>query len=205
MKHHDYTGIVPAQYTGRQIEAEASVELKNEIEATAYYDIVKGRLLNVNNWHNIAGIISAKFQLVNVSGEEVDRNVQKGDYVRIDIPGPGSSAGDGYDWVCVEDVKEVSEANIESIGIRVKPAPNPLGNKNITAHFYSDEATSNFMVTRKNSKISAWIIDRNIKPNDQAESVIDNIRNSAAGIGAIGIFSKLQWQGLAEGVIKNDN
>lgn len=205
MKHHDYTGIVPAQYTGRQIEAEASVELKNEIEATAYYDIVKGRLLNVNNWHNIAGIISAKFQLVNVSGEEVDRNVQKGDYVRIDIPGPGSSAGDGYDWVCVEDVKEVSEANIESIGIRVKPAPNPLGNKNITAHFYSDEATSNFMVTRENSKISAWIIDRNIKPNDQAESVIDNIRNSAAGIGAIGIFSKLQWQGLAEGVIKNDD
>ena len=205
MKHHDYTGIVPAQYTGRQIEAEASVELKNEIEATAYYDIVKGRLLNVNNWHNIAGIISAKFQLVNVSGEEVDRNVQKGDYVRIDIPGPGSSAGDGYDWVCVEYVKEVSEANIESIGIRVKPAPNPLGNKNITAHFYSDEATSNFMVTRENSKISAWIIDRNIKPNDQAESVIDNIRNSAAGIGAIGIFSKLQWQGLAEGVIKNDD
>ena len=205
MKHHDYTGIVPAQYTGRQIEAEASVELKNEIEATAFYGIVKGRLLNVNNWHNIAGIISAKFQLVNVSGEEVDRNVQKGDYVRIDIPGPGSSAGDGYDWVCVEDVKEVSEANIESIGIRVKPAPNPLGNKNITAHFYSDEATSNFMVTRENSKISAWIIDRNIKPNDQAESVIDNIRNSAAGIGAIGIFSKLQWQGLAEGVIKNDD
>ena len=204
MKYQDHTGIIPAQYTGRQIEATASVELKNENEATAFYEIVKARLLNVNNWHRVAGIISAKFQLVGVSGEELDRNIQTGDYLKINIPGPGSPAGDGYDWVCVEEIKEVAETNIQSIGIRVKPAPNPLGNKKVTAHFYSDEATSNFIITRENSNISAWIIDRNIKPNDQAESVIDKIRNSAAGIGAIGIFSKLQWQGLAEGLIKND-
>ena len=146
---------------------------------------------------------SSDLQLVSAAGEELNRNLQMGDYFRIDIPGPGSSAGDGYDWVCVEEIKEVAETNNESIGIRVKPAPNPLRNKTVIAHFYSDEATSNFIITRENSRISAWIIDRNIKPNDQGESVIDKIRDSAAGAGAIGIFSKLQWQGLAEGLIKN--
>lgn len=204
MKHQDHTGIVPAQYTGQEIEAEASVELKNENEATAFYNIAKERLLHVNNWHHIAGFISAGFQLVNAAGEEVDRHVQPGDHFRIDIPGPGSAAGDGYDWVCAEAVKEVAETNIQSIGIRVRPAPNPLGNKNETAHFYSTEGTSSFIVTRENLTVSAWIIDRNIKPNDDAASLIDKIRDSSVGIGAIGMFSKAQWLGLAKGLVKND-
>ena len=205
MKHTDYTGIVPAQYTGREIEAASSAVLKTENEAITFYDIVKERLLHVNNWHRVAGILSAKFQLVNATGAPVDRNVQQGDHFRIDIPGPGSPEGDGYDWVWVEEVKEVSEANIQSIGIRVRPAPNPLGGKHETAHFYSHEATSNFIVTRENSTVIARIIDRNIKPNDHASSLIDKIRDSAVGISAIGMFSKVQWQGLSNGLVKNDD
>lgn len=202
MKYSDYTGIVPAQYTGKEIEAEAFAELKNEHEAGTFYEIVKERLLNVNNWHGAAGIISARFQVVNAAGEVLTRNVQKGDYVKIDIPGPGSSAGDGYDWVCVEALQEVTGTNLQSIGMRVRPAPNPLGIRNETAHFYSPDATSNFIVTRKNTVISARVIDRNVKPNHHAASLLDTIRDSAAGIGAMGIFSKLQWQGLVNGLVK---
>lgn len=52
MKQHVFTGIVPAQYTGSEIEAIASVEMKDENEAKTFYEIVKERLLNVNNWHH---------------------------------------------------------------------------------------------------------------------------------------------------------
>lgn len=202
MKQTDYTGIVPAQYTGNEIEAEASTDLNDENEAKIFYDVVKQRLLNVNNWHKLAGMISAKFQVIDKNGNEVDRNVEKGDYLKIDIPGPGSKEGDGYDWVSVEELKEINEGDIQSIGFGVRPGKNPFGKENETAHFYSNEATSNFIVTRKGKKMSAWIIDRNIKPNDNAQSLTDKIRDTAIGMGAIGLFSKLQWQSLAKGLVE---
>ena len=118
----DFTGIVPTQHTGEEIEAEASVELDNENEAKFFYLIAKERLLNVSNWHKLAGIISARFQLTDTSGKEINRQIEKGDYLKIDIPGPGSKEGDGYDWVCIEDLKEISEGDIQSIGFRVRPA-----------------------------------------------------------------------------------
>ena len=200
----DFTGIVPTQHTGEEIEAEASVELDNENEAKLFYLIAKERLLNVSNWHKLAGIISARFQLTDTSGKEINRQIEKGDYLKIDIPGPGSKEGDGYDWVCIEDLKEISEGDIQSIGFRVRPAKNPSGEKNETAHFYSSESTSNFIVTRERKKITALIIDRNIKPNVHAQSLTDKIRDTAVGMSAIGMFSKIQWQNLAKGIIKKD-
>ncbi len=205
MKEKDFTGIVPAQYTGEEIEATASVEFNTNNEAKNFYGIAKERLLNVNNWHHLAGIISAKFQLMNAAGEEVDRKADKGDYFKIDIPGPGSSEGDGYDWVCIEEIKEVIEEDVQSIGLRVRPVKNPFGNKEEIAHFYSNEATSSFIITGEGNKVTAWIIDRNIKPNDDAGSLTDKIRDIAVGIGAIGIFSKAQWQGLAKGLVEKEN
>ncbi len=200
----DFTGIVPTQHTGEELEAEASVELDDENEAKKFYLLSKGRLLNVNNWHKLAGIISASFQLTDASGKEIDRQMQKGDYLKIDIPGPGSNEGDGYDWVCIEELKEVSDENIQSIGFRVRPAKNPTYEKNETAHFYSDESSSNFIVTREGKKITAQIIDRNIKPNVHAQSLTDKIRDTAVGMSAIGMFSKIQWQNLAMGIVEKN-
>ena len=204
MKKQDYAGISPHQYTGTEIGADASIELNDETDARSFYETAKDRLLNVNNWHKVAGLVSASFQLVDATGQEVDRKVEKGDFLKIDIPGPGSSQGVGYDWVTVEERKEIAEGDNQSIGFRVRPAQNPHGSKKETAHFYSSEATSNFIVMREKTKITSWIIDRNIKPNNHADGVMDKVRDVAIGIGAIGMFSKVQWQGLADGLIKKD-
>lgn len=206
MKHIDLTGIVPSQYTGKEIEADAFVDFKNEDEAKEFYDIAKERLLYVNNWHKTAGIISAKFQLVNINCQEVNRNAAKGDYIRIDIPGPGSKEGEGYDWVLIEELKEMNEADVQSIAFRVRPAGNPSGNKEHIAHFYDSSATSTFIVTREKTKVIAYIIDRNTLPNDDTESLTDKLRHTVVGMAAIGSFSKIQWQNLANGLVlqKND-
>jgi hypothetical protein len=97
MKTKDYTGIIPPNYTGKEIEAEAAIELKDNNEAKNFYVIAKERLLDVNQWHQVAGIISATFQLVDSNGKEVTRTAGKGDYIKVDIPGPGSKEGHGYD------------------------------------------------------------------------------------------------------------
>ncbi len=207
MKQKDYLQLIPSQYTGSEIEAEASVEIEDG-DPLVFFSVAKERLLNVKNWHKTAGMVSADFQIVDKNGNKLNREIKKGDFMRIDIPGPGSKEGDGHDWVEVEDLKEYSQGNIQSIGFRVRPVSNPLGEKDVIAHFYNDTATSCFILTREGKKFSASIIDSNIKPNDEAVSFTDKIRNTAIGMSAIASFSKIQWQQLANGLvesIKRDN
>ena len=70
MKNKDFTGIIPSQHTGNEIEADACIEL-NEEEAKRFYETAKQRLLHINNWHKLAGIVSAVFQLVDAAGNEI--------------------------------------------------------------------------------------------------------------------------------------
>lgn len=201
MEEKNYTGIIPENYTGKEIDAVKSVELANNDEAKEFFSIVKQRLQNINAWHEIAGSLTASFQLINKDGNEVNRLVAKDDYFKINILGPGSAAGDGYDWVHVEDVIIVSEAETESLGIRVRPASNPQTDDNRIAHFYSNDSTSNFTVTREGNKITAGIYDRNTKPNKDA-NLIDKTRDMLVGLGAISVFSKFQWNKLVQGLLK---
>jgi len=205
MKQKDHIGIVPPQFKGQETEVEAIKELKDEAAAKSLFNVAKKKLLDVNNWKKIAGAITAEFQIIDEKGEEVNREVKKGDYLRINIPGPGSKEGDGYDWVLVEELNEINKKTLQSVGFRVRPNENPFGEKNETAHFYSKEATSTFIITRENSKVISWIIDRNLLPNTESESLVDKVRDVAVGISAIAGFSKVQWQGLADGLIKIKN
>ena len=202
MKQNDLIGIVPPQFKGQEIEVDAVQDLKTESEAQRLYDIAKKKLLNVNNWNRIAGAVTARFQIIDKKGNEVDREVQKGDYLRIDIPGPGTKEGGGFDWVLVEELDEIRQPSVQSVGFRVRPNENPFGQRNETAHFYSKEATSSFIIIREKTKIIAWIIDRNLRPNTEQESLADKIRDVAVGISAIAGFSKVQWQGLANALIE---
>lgn len=202
MKLHDYLNIIPPQYTGNEIESIAEEEFENEEDARNMFITAKQRLLDVNNWNRIAGIVTATFQVIDNKGKEVDRQVKKSDYLRISIPGPGNKEGEGYDWVFVEDLIEFEKEGIQSTGFRVRPNENPFSVKNETAHFYSNEATSSFIITRDKLKVSSWIIDRNLLPNTEAESLVDKVRDIVVGVSAIAGFSKLQWQALAEGLIK---
>ena len=203
MKQKDYAGIVPAQFTGKEIEVEATRELEDETVARSFFEIAKRRLLDVNNWNKIAGAFTAQFQIIDEKGKEVSREVRKVDYLRINIPGPGSKEGDGYDWVCVEEVKEIDKESVQSAGFRVRPNENPFGEKNETAHFYSNEASSSFIITREAAKIISWIIDRNLLPNTESTSLVDKVRDLAVGVSAIAGFSKIQWQGLADGLVES--
>ena len=200
MEQKDFTGIVPQQYTGKDLTVQASTEFHNDDEAGHFFNVAKERLLDVNNWHSIARGITAEFQVTDAAGNEVNRKVQKGDYLRIDIPGPGSRKGDGYDWVYVEEVKEVSEDKLQSIGFRVRPSENPRGDQENIAHFYDDSATSNFIVTLEGKKVTALVIDKNLKPNLDTSSLVDKLRDATIGTTALAVFSKIQWQNLVEGI-----
>lgn len=204
MQEKNYTGIIPEQQSGIALEAESNIELNDDKEAKAFFNLAKSRLQQVNNWHELAGTFSGNFQLADENGNEAERSVQKGDHFKIDIPGPGTKSGKGYDWVQVEEVESISTPDVESFGFRVRPAHNPQkkNEQESISHFYSTESTSSFTVTRERNRITAAIYDRNTKTNKESELLLDKVRNTVIGTAAILSFSKVQWQALTDAIVK---
>jgi hypothetical protein len=204
MKHLRETKIVPVQQTGRHTGAEAHRNLDTREEAIQVYQEAKSRLLNINQWGTYAGIASATFRLTDPQGNEVDREPELGDLIRIDIPGPGSSAGGGYDWVCIEAYLETIDAarDDDTFGFRVRPARNPKSDDPAPAHFYNQETTSTFLVQRAGSKVTAAEKGRNEVPNTDAERWTDRLRNSTIAFGASLGMAIPQWKALLEGILE---
>jgi hypothetical protein len=202
MKEKDVPGIVPDQYDGLPIDTESSVELPDSRKAKTFFEEVKSRLKNVNEWHQFAGALTANFQLVDQEGSEVNRMAEKGDYFKINIPGPDNPGGDGADWVQIEEVESSSSPDKESFGFRVRPSHDPKINTNKTTHFYSPDTTSSFTVTRENNQVKVGIYDRNTKANTDAGHFTGNLRNAIVGTVGILAFSKFQWKSLTEGLLQ---
>ncbi|HYE56404.1 MAG TPA: hypothetical protein VD996_16255 [Chitinophagaceae bacterium] len=195
--------MIPPQEEGTETNTEQSKELDTPAQAKEFYLLVKQRLLNVNDWEKLCGAGSADFTLTDQQGTEADRAAQQHDHFRIDIPGPGTVTGQGYDWVRIESIEEVSsqEDDTECITIRVRPATNPKGGGDDVAHFFTDDATSNFMVCRRGRTVTAGVYGRNEKPNTDAEKAVDKARNTMVALSAIAGISKLQWKSLVNGLI----
>lgn len=196
---------IPKNTDGTEINVEESVACSSPEEAQRFFALVKERLLNVNRWKDWAGALSANFQLTNENGQEIDTFPRPGNYFKIAIPAPGIVSGEGYDWVRIEEVKEDTEDDCEYVAIRVRPASSPVNEREDVAHFYTDEATSNFIAQRRGTTVTAGVYGRNEKPNVQTETLIDKVRNAVVGTTAATAFSKLQWKALVSGLLDKSN
>ncbi|RYY23610.1 MAG: hypothetical protein EOO04_14110 [Chitinophagaceae bacterium] len=193
---------IPEQVTGKQSDNASSREMPDFASAAKLYEEAKLRLLLVDEWKKFAGFTSAVFTLHDANGQNVTRKVTTGDFLRIDIPGPGTHAGKGYDWVRVIDIKETKEGHADALMMTVKPADDPTSDNSDTAHFFDEAATSTFIVKRISNIVEASVHGRNEKPNNNTSKVIDNIRNSMVASGAFGGFADIQWQSLTKGLLE---
>jgi hypothetical protein len=188
------------QENGKSVTAQSYLELETEELAQEVFEKVKQRMLHVNTWQEFAGEAMAHFNLTDEKGNEVDGPAREGLFFRIDIPGPGSKDGNGFDWVRVEKIEESSEEQAPSLGMRVRPSSNPATADDDIAHFYSDESTSTFHVKREGAIVTTSVVDRNLKPNTEAHG-IDEIRNRLVGFTGIIGASKIQWKSLTDGLL----
>jgi hypothetical protein len=195
---------VPRQQSGTHTDTSHAVKLKSSEKAVKQFEIAKNRLLDVSNWHRLCDGVSATFQLTDSNGNEVKGLAQKGYFFRINIPAPGTNAGDGYDWVHIESIEEQHNEvwDEEWISMRVRPAKNPAHLKEGTAHFFKEDATSNFVVKRSGNIVTAAVHGRNEKPNTDNASIGDKIRNVFVALGAMLGFSKTQWKSLVKGLVE---
>lgn len=180
---------VPVQETGSSSDTASSINASSSDEAIHFFKKVRERLLDVNHWKETAAMPSAEFNACDHFGRKVNRSVHEGDHFRIRIPGPGNYEGDGDDWVKVEQIEENYTKEKDQITITVRPCANPVHPKD-TAHFFTDEATSSFVVERKDKVITASVHGRNEKPNTDVDSVSGKIRNSVVATAARAYFPK---------------
>lgn len=195
---------IPTQYTGKQLDVVEKIELPSEVVAMSFFKLVKRRFLCVNQWGEIAQLPMSTFKLTDNSGDEISRLASKGDYIKIDIPGPGSSAGNGYDWVYVEELVEKEGEEVELVVMRVRPASNPQSQQSDVAHFLEDTATSTFQIKRIGNTVYAEEHARNENANTNTDQFVDNVRNAVIGLGAKLGLSYPQWKSLVIGLLRRD-
>lgn len=195
---------LPPQETGRQTDFTHEQKFETLAEAHHAFQAAAGRLLSVNNWHTYAGAGSAKFTLCNNQGEQVDVMAEEGFFFSIDLPAPGSDAGDGLEWVMIEKLVPEGSAHTaeEYVLMTVRPVPDPRKAEKAIAHFYDGVSTSTFIVRRDGMLISAGAHGRNETPNNEEVDLHDKIRNTAIALMARIGLSGPQWQKLVNGLIK---
>ncbi len=195
---------IPAQQKGAESIANSEIELSSIEEARAHYQIVKARFLDINSWELFAGEEKAEFSLRDEKGDLSLEKPQVGNYVSIKIPLLHNTDEEGLDWVKIEVCEEFISVEEESFYIRLRPTSKPGDSKTKITHFLDDDATSNFIIKRIGCKIIAEVIARNEVPNFKDKTIMEKVRNKVVAVGGMFFGSKLQWEGLTNGLIKND-
>ena len=194
--------LIPKQYEGAETNVSSSMEFENFAEAILFFGKAKSRLFDVNRWSEISGNSTTTFQLTDSLGNDTSILVE-GSFIKIDIPGPGTVSGGGFDWVRVEEISHQSESSLEDwVGFRVRPCHPPNKPELPIAHFFTDKATSTFLIRRVDHKVIAEVHGRNEIANSDADRVFDNVRNILIGTAAKIGFSYPNWKLLVAGIVE---
>lgn len=194
---------VPAQKSGGFHDTE-SRKVFDQALIPEKFEILKKRFFSVNQWESYSGKAFAAFKLHNFNGDPVDREPLIGDFIRIDIPGPGEAEAKGYDWVKITDICFYEDSFSESLSITCEPSVNPQNKKSRhIAHFYSSAASSTFMISRSTDHLQAAVYGRNERPNRNAK-FLDVIRNLVIAIGGMMGIAKIQWKQLTDSFLDFD-
>lgn len=193
---------IPKQQEGGQTDTTAKTEFPSPEEAKAFYQIAKSRLLNVSCWAEICKVPLSTFTLTDPEGREVIREAEADDYLKINIPGPGTHTGDGFDWVRIEKIEEEITPLSSVIAMQARPAANPTQQVPEIAHFFSQQATSTFLVKQSGNTVYAEEHGRNEVPNTDTSIITDKIRNTLVGWTAKIGLSYPQWKSLIKGIVE---
>jgi hypothetical protein len=166
----------------------------DELSARQAFAHSKDKLFNVDAWSDLPGL-SSTFNLYDQSGNRKQASKPEvGDYIWIDLPGPVPE-----NWVQVISLRE--EHNAASFTVR--PSENPQQKesegKQETAHFFTQEATSTFIVELEGSRLIAKEIGKDEAINNQGEEAGNRgVINTLIAGGGWAFFQKVQWQKLTD-------
>lgn len=196
---------IPEQREGKALDYFKSVDFSSPTQSNEFFEEAKAKLFDVNNWHQIAQIPSAVFAIVDKTGHKLDRPIQEGDFIRIDIPGPGLPSAKGYDWVQVEEILEEQQHEMKRLTLTLRPCADPIQENTDTAHFFKRIATSSILIEQQARRLFFHYAGRNEVVNTDNISMLDNFRNFMVGLTAKIGASFPQWKALIDGLADTAN
>lgn len=198
------SSLVPENTQGKLLDIEHHV-IEDSLEmAIKTFERAAARLVNPPVWHLLAGDLSANFYLYSQDSNN-KRLAVVNDYFSIDIPGPGSTAGDGLDWVKVEVLQKDMEPDCdESVAMTLRASKNPENATAVVAHFFKEEATSTFVIKRTGNTVSVSYHGRNEVANTTDVPLVDKLRNTVVATGAKVGLSDIQWELLIKGFLQSE-
>ncbi len=192
---------VPIQYNGSFHDTESQKNIIVPEILNNKFSILKNRFYSINYWNDYSGNGFADFNLFNSLGLYIDRHPRVGDFIRIDIPGPGNVGSKGYDWVRIDEITLTTNDEKEIHLITCRPSASPKGNPKHIEHFYSDSATSTFIIEKGIDYIKVGIYGRNEIPNTKNKGIWTFVRNFLVTFGGFLRLTKIQWKTLADGML----
>lgn len=190
---------IPEQQKGASSDIIESVNCDSSEAAVQLYAKARKNLFDINNWHQMAGKLSARFYLTDPSGGAADRLPLQGDFIKIHLP---TSSADKFDWVRIENIEEEQSGDYSSrVKISVRPTDPPAPQQE-TEHFFTEDATSNFFVERKGRVVTAMVRGRNELPNTDTPGVVNKIRNAVIAVAAMAGLNTPQWKALVKGILE---
>lgn len=197
--------LIPEHYEGKQNDLAHTKTHADSTEAHNCFTKACERMRRPGLWHELCGILSADFRPVGKNGLQTHMPVKEGDYLQIDIPGPGTRAGNGYDWVQVEQMhsQPLEAGDDELCGMRLRPCADPKKASDDVAHFFKGDATSTFIIRRRGKEVTASYHGRNELPNVATNNKTDNVRNAVITSGAMAGLSELQWHTLIKAFVED--
>jgi hypothetical protein len=155
------------------------------------FEVSRKKLFDVNRWSEIPNPLSSGFKVYDQNGVPPGRQqVNKGDYIKIDLPGPFPN-----NWVRVIALKNTDDV-AEFV---VSPSEDPNSSDSKTEHFFHKGATSTFRTALHENTITAYEIGRheviNVKDEEAGNRKAMNIAVAEGGWAG---FQKLQWKNLTE-------
>ncbi|WP_054509511.1 hypothetical protein [Chryseobacterium sp. ERMR1:04] len=203
MKPKLITGV-PTHEKGSFHDTESYRLSKEYQETVNQYKSLKNRLLSVNYWNYFTDGVGADFKLHDKEGNLKKGLPEIGDFIRIDIPGPGNFEARGFDWVQITDMYEKEFENdeiLEQLLLECRPSALPGKINAHIAHFYTSDATSTFIISRGKDFIKIGIYGRNETPNMDAQ-IADKARNLTIALGGMVGISKIQWKILVDALVE---
>ncbi|MGN0002699.1 MAG: hypothetical protein ACI35V_04620 [Sphingobacterium composti] len=193
---------IPEQVVGKSLDYSRELNFPDETKAYNRYRQIVKKLLDVNAWQETAIGVSAEFVIVNEKKEIQMRRVKKNDFIRIDIPGPGTPSADGYDYVRVMALDQYDHQDKRKTFISLQPSPDPTTLDDDAAHFFKKYTSSNIVIKQEGNMVSLQYAGRNEVINTETDHVLDNVRNFLVGLGAKLGASYPQWKALIDGLAK---
>lgn len=174
---------------------------KNKEESNLFFNQVQKVFLNVNCWDKLFHKGST-FQVTDPSGNDKFSSIVVGDLVKIKIPGPKNSSGDGFDWVKICEVEFHIHADYEYFCMVFSPCNKP--GSHTTAHFFQSIAKNYFSVKNYGHMVTAEVHGRNEVPNYKYLPIWNQFRNFFTANGGIFGFSKIHWKQWCKSILDEE-